>query len=954
MEICSVMDDTSNRSFINTTKDLELNQNQLSHDNRSSFISKKDRFMSLNPSRFKALQSDGMSLDISSYYCGHEKSERLATPINDVTRDEKNVTDSLVASDSQPKSLIAHITLQFPITSNDQEFIESSDDKKSSSLNDEFHYFRDTIQWDLSDVNTPTPILFASQIAEEYGLSFIQTMELAQSIQRQLQLFVEQNCAHSTPIALRGILSSSPSLHVLDYKPVPLVPHLYGEVMESNGPEGSCRPLNQITKLQKAIRSSSSISSFQSDSKAVQKSKDRTSAELDHSVSTKKRSSQSTTPETTVHPNILKRCKSISTGVESSTHGTREGRISKGKTKRFTSSDKKVVSAPIKKVPTSEFPREVAADIDLDHLYESDYRTLFMASGSSLKNPKLSDHEQVSHPPIVECNVERCHVCSKVGNLICCDFCPRVYHTQCLPAEQNMIFDHVGRWECYTCRGESQSMSEDKVTGDDYYTIMCTAYDDLVDLNGEVSLFGPRQLSMILDLVHRLIVYDFGFMFQDPVDTQIPTYTTIVKRPMDLGTISSKLEQGLYKECVRTRESCFDDIALAALQDLELVWHNCFLFNCEGSSIYRMAEVQRKRANAIRMASFDQNLSELVKEKLLQFITSCERERDGLRLEATSARSYSAQFRQKTKYKISGTVHQQSHSKPVAILDPETGRIVKVYSSFQTAYIVATSFFEKNFECEVRRDSIFTVSKLRTLVMQSKTDSACTLFGYRWIVLDDLRHGRVSFPVARGATKKSKNFTKDLDAADAYKKMNSVAGNASPLDSEEETDSDMISGFIQLTDGDKSYVFNSVEESLSFPGIKADIPSARKQLKALVAKLDFTDNFGRTWRLLDQTAQNADDVMKVSEAPIAQSAQFAESDDSTFRIVKMDLVSGLKLLEFHSIGSAFQDWLYTLDATIDVENEKTIGSFQSQYLDGNRNVDGICWKTVSAVEVPKP
>jgi Bromodomain/SNF5 / SMARCB1 / INI1 len=1071
---CLVEDDSTKGSSVSAMKYSQRIQNQIAHDNCSLVSSKNGRPKALNPSIFKALQIDGMSFDIDSYYCGHEKFEGNTMPVIDVARDENNAADNLFVLDSQPKSLIAQITLQFPIASTDRDTIDISDNEKSCNNKDEIHYFRDKIDWDLSDVKTPTPTLFAAQIATEYGLSFVQTRELTHSIQRQLRFFVEQNCAHVTPIAWRGILSSSPSQHVLDYKPTPLVPHLYGEIMDPIGLEGSCRPLSQKAKVQKAFRSS--ISSLPSDSKVVQKSKDRTSAEQDQSISIKKKSkqitkrnnskslgnsikdtdiyflevrdrlhnesitdvqnkgvskieaaescychlcqkeklpcgvfpcssnnhafcvshleekfqlginqeqvdfcpvctlscdcpdcakildsivvdfkqhctSQSKTPETAIYPNLLTRRKSVSTEIDTtgSNHISRGTGISKSKAKRSLSSDKKIRSMPIKKISLSEFPREVSDGVDSDYIYESDYRALFGSAAQSLNETVISVQSAdtttfgslVSHAPIVECNLDYCHVCANVGNLVCCDICPRAYHSQCLPAEENTIVGRVDKWECHICRRESRHLSDDKVTGDDYYTIISSAFDDLLDQNTDNGLFGLRVLSMVLDWVNCLIKYDFGYMFQNPVDTQlVQAYTSIVKRPMDLGTISSKLEQGLYKDDVRSKESCFGDIALAAFQDVELVWHNCFLFNCEGSAIYRMAEVQRKRANVLRMVSFDQYLDTFVKEELLAFITSCEKERNDMRVEAVAAGTagtHSLQLRPKTKHKISGTaLHHHKRCKPVAIFDPEAGRIVKVYTSLQTACNVVNSFFEKKFECEVLKGSVCVLKKLRAFIIQSKAEPLCTLFGYRWIFLDDLRQGRVAFSVSKKAAKKAKKLMKDFAVADEHKKGE-----------KEDKSSSKISGFIQLTDGDKSFVFNTVEETLSFPGIQADIPSVRKQLRSLVAKLDFKDNLGRIWRLIDQSILEADAAVNISEAPMAYSSELAQPDNCRIKIVKMDLVSGSKLLYFQSIGSAFQDWLYTLDAAIEVENEKTIESFRSQYLDSSRSIDGICWKTVT-------
>lgn len=50
-------------------------------------------------------------------------------------------------------------------------------------------YFEETVHWDLSSPNTPTPEEYAANIATEFGLSFVQTMDLTESIIRQINRF---------------------------------------------------------------------------------------------------------------------------------------------------------------------------------------------------------------------------------------------------------------------------------------------------------------------------------------------------------------------------------------------------------------------------------------------------------------------------------------------------------------------------------------------------------------------------------------------------------------------------------------------------------------------------------------------------------------------------------------------------------------------------------------------
>ena len=55
-------------------------------------------------------------------------------------------------------------------------------------------------------------------------------------------------------------------------------------------------------------------------------------------------------------------------------------------------------------------------------------------------------------------------------------------------------------------------------------------------------------------------------------------YPKIVSKMMDLGTLSRNLQEDLYKN---VRE-CLDD--------LQLIWDNCKLYNVEFSKIYKLAQ----------------------------------------------------------------------------------------------------------------------------------------------------------------------------------------------------------------------------------------------------------------------------------------------------------------------------------------------------------------------------
>ncbi len=53
----------------------------------------------------------------------------------------------------------------------------------------------------------------------------------------------------------------------------------------------------------------------------------------------------------------------------------------------------------------------------------------------------------------------------------------------------------------------------------------------------------------------------------DPVKLNLPTYTHMIKKPMDLGSVKKKLNLNIYQS------------AQDFLSDIKLVFDNCKLFN---------------------------------------------------------------------------------------------------------------------------------------------------------------------------------------------------------------------------------------------------------------------------------------------------------------------------------------------------------------------------------------
>jgi hypothetical protein len=97
-------------------------------------------------------------------------------------------------------------------------------------------------------------------------------------------------------------------------------------------------------------------------------------------------------------------------------------------------------------------------------------------------------------------------------------------------------------------------------------------------------LMDRQAYRMCFKLLTTLKNHRWAWPFNQPVDPiqlGIPDYLTIIKHPMDLGTIEKKLINEEYS----------DIHEFAA--DTRLVWQNCMTYNQPGSDVVRMAEVLR-------------------------------------------------------------------------------------------------------------------------------------------------------------------------------------------------------------------------------------------------------------------------------------------------------------------------------------------------------------------------
>ena len=90
---------------------------------------------------------------------------------------------------------------------------------------------------------------------------------------------------------------------------------------------------------------------------------------------------------------------------------------------------------------------------------------------------------------------------------------------------------------------------------------------------------SKRFQSMISMLHSQISQHRYGNIFHNPIrKAEAPDYHDIVKRPMDLKTIKSRIKDGLISN------------SLEFQRDVYLMLANAMMYNRPGSDVYHMAE----------------------------------------------------------------------------------------------------------------------------------------------------------------------------------------------------------------------------------------------------------------------------------------------------------------------------------------------------------------------------
>ena len=112
--------------------------------------------------------------------------------------------------------------------------------------------------------------------------------------------------------------------------------------------------------------------------------------------------------------------------------------------------------------------------------------------------------------------------------------------------------------------------------------------------------------KILEEIIDKILNDKNAFDFKEPVDYEslgLFDYPSIIKHPMDLGTCRNKLLNGQYK------------IFQEFIDDVNLIWENCRLYNQAGSAIVKKANALDKKMRTLIDKHFKHLKQKVEKEK---------------------------------------------------------------------------------------------------------------------------------------------------------------------------------------------------------------------------------------------------------------------------------------------------------------------------------------------------
>ncbi|XP_064192998.1 tripartite motif-containing protein 66 isoform X2 [Anguilla rostrata] len=224
--------------------------------------------------------------------------------------------------------------------------------------------------------------------------------------------------------------------------------------------------------------------------------------------------------------------------------------------------------------PESESYQGPGADVDLGPAAESGP----VPGPASERSGPASSGEHTDRPVVVaeEGGVEEeaeqmenedfCAVCRNGGDLLCCDHCPKVFHLSChVPP---LLSFPTGDWVCSLCRDVLQPEME----YDCENTRLSVDHAGMGGTDGLVDSDQRRCEKLTLFISCNIL----SAPFHEPVSPLARHYYQIIKKPMDLSVIRSKLNRRSPSHYYNPQEF---------VADFFLMFRNCAKFNYPDSEV---------------------------------------------------------------------------------------------------------------------------------------------------------------------------------------------------------------------------------------------------------------------------------------------------------------------------------------------------------------------------------
>ncbi|KAM9461106.1 tripartite motif-containing protein 66 isoform 2-T2 [Clarias gariepinus] len=208
-----------------------------------------------------------------------------------------------------------------------------------------------------------------------------------------------------------------------------------------------------------------------------------------------------------------------------------------------------------------ESDADSTAEVTLNLDQECEWEAERVGAGASVQQerPRVGVVEQDCEEMESE---DFCAVCSIGGELLCCDRCPKVFHLTChVPS---LLSFPTGDWVCSLCRDAQRPETE------------YDCEDSRLPANTPPSALSACDLRKCEKLT--LLIYSniLSAPFHEPVSPLARHYYQIIKRPMDLSIIRSRLRKSSSVHYSSVREF---------VTDVLLMFKNCAKFNYPDSEV---------------------------------------------------------------------------------------------------------------------------------------------------------------------------------------------------------------------------------------------------------------------------------------------------------------------------------------------------------------------------------